>query len=249
MLDAPEQLSASIQQNLERVRGRIAAAAAASSREPDSIRVVVVTKTQPVVVVEAAIAAGARCLGENYPEEAVEKIAAVKDSPPVEWHMIGHLQSRKVKLVVDHFHMMHSLDSLRIAERLERVLAASERKLTVLLEFNVGGEYTKFGWVAEDEAQWERLLPEIEQVARLPHLVICGLMTMPPLRVNPEDNRMCFARLRRLRDFLSTHFPHHNWRELSMGTSSDYEVAVTEGATLVRIGQAILGPRDSSVEK
>jgi len=232
-----------IRQNLERVYGRIEQAAAVSGRQGGDVRLVVVTKSQPVEVVTAAVQAGARLLGENYPEESVAKIEALKDCAGLEWHMIGHLQSRKARLVSEHFDALHSLDSLHLAGKLERLLAERDRVLPVLLEFNVGGEESKSGWQAWDESRWDDLLADVAAVLALPHLQVRGLMTMPPLELEPEAVRTYFARLRRLRDYLASHFPAGIWNELSMGTSGDYEVAIQEGATYVRIGQAILGSR------
>ena len=236
-----------IRRNLEQVQANIQRAAEKSGRDPASVRLVVVTKTQPVVVVEAAIAAGANCLGENYPEEAVRKMMDLKQTVSPEWHMIGHLQSRKAKLVVDHFELMHSLDSLRIAERLERLLAQADRILPVLLEFNVGGEPSKYGWDTSAEDRWENLLPEIEKILSLPHLEVQGTMTMPPFFMNADQTRPYFIKLRHLRDFLKERFPETRWDEMSMGTSVDYEAAISEGATLVRIGEAILGARPTKM--
>jgi pyridoxal phosphate enzyme (YggS family) len=207
---------------------------------------VVVTKSQPVDVVQAAIEAGVRILGENYPEEAVTKIQFLTGQSGVEWHMIGHVQSRKARLVADHFALLHSLDSLKLAQRLDRFAAERNHVLPVLLEFNVGGEESKAGWDASQDARWEALLPETDSILKLPHLSIRGLMTMPPLESNPEDARRFFERLRRLREYLSAQFPQADWRELSMGTSADYTVAVEEGATLVRVGTAIVGARKYS---
>jgi pyridoxal phosphate enzyme (YggS family) len=182
-------------------------------------------------------------LGENYPEEALEKIQALGLIDAVEWHMIGHVQSRKAGLVVGNFALLHSLDSLKLARRLDRFSAEAGRSLPVLLEFNVGGEASKYGWPAWQEGRWQELLPEISEVLALPHLEVRGLMAMPPLGNDPEASRPYFSRLRRLSEFLSENFSPASWHELSMGTSADYEVAVQEGATLVRVGQAILGAR------
>jgi len=228
---------------LQRVRDQIAAAALRSGRDPQSVRLVVVTKAQPLELVRAAIEAGAVLVGENYAEEAVAKISALKEKSEVEWHMIGHVQSRKADLVAGNFNMLHSLDSLKLAGRLERECGLRKRSLPVLLEFNVGGEASKAGFPAWDESRWPDLLPELDQIARLEHLRVCGLMTMPPFSEDPEQSRPYFQRLRRLRDFLALHLPLVEWREQSMGTSIDFPVAVEEGATYVRIGQSIVGPR------
>jgi pyridoxal phosphate enzyme (YggS family) len=236
-------LVASIRENYQRVLDQIADSARRSRREPDDVRLVVVTKTQPLQIVQAAIEAGVRILGENYPEEGVMKIQSLPAQSGVEWHMIGHVQSRKARLVADHFALLHSLDSLKLAHRLDRFAAERNRVLPVLLEFNTGGEESKSGWNASDETRWNGFLPEITELLDLPNLRVQGLMTMPPLGTDPEESRRFFLRLRQLRDHLASHFPQADWRELSMGTSADFEVAVEEGATLVRVGTAIVGTR------
>ncbi|RME91277.1 MAG: YggS family pyridoxal phosphate-dependent enzyme [Anaerolineae bacterium] len=238
-----ENLVERIRERYERALEQIEAAARSAGRDPRDVRLVVVSKAQPLTVVRAAIAAGIRLLGENYPEEAVEKMQALAAETEVEWHMIGHVQSRKARLVAEHFALLHSLDRLKLARRLDRFAAEAGRTLPVLLEFNVSGEATKYGWPAWDENAWEALVPEIAQVLQFEHLRVRGLMAMPPLPREAEESRPYFRRLRRLRDFLSRRFPEIAWEELSMGTSADFVIAVQEGATLVRVGQAILGPR------
>jgi hypothetical protein len=235
-----------IKENMERVQQQMAAAAQAAARPSEEIRLVVVTKAQPVQVLQAAVEAGAIFLGENYAEESVRKIATLGGKLGVEWHMIGHVQSRKAKLVVEAFDMVHSLDSLKLAQKYNQLLTDRHKRMRVLLEFNVGGEEGKSGWQAADVNDWERLLSEIEQVTVLPCLEIQGLMTMPPLSENPRLSLPFFRKLRQLRDYLSNRFQRNSWAELSMGTSSDFEAAIQEGATLVRIGQAILGPRQKA---
>jgi hypothetical protein len=159
------------------------------------------------------------------------------------------VQSRKARLIADHFALLHSLDSLKLAQRLDRFALEQNRILPVLLEFNVGGEENKSGWDASDESKWEIFLPAIKSLLDLPNLRVRGLMTMPPLGTDPEDSRRFFLRLRLLRDHLASAYPQTDWRELSMGTSADYLVAVEEGATLVRVGTAIVGARRSKPEK
>src|SRR5690349_10433356 len=225
---------ASIRKNYLHTLEKINNAAYKSGRKPEDVRLVVVTKTQPNEIVQAAIEAGVRILGENYPEEAVMKIQSLPEQSGVEWHMIGHVQSRKARLVADHFALLHSLDSLKLAQRLDRFAADGNRMLPVLLEFNVGGEESKSGWDASQAARWNAFLPEISTILDLPHLQVRGLMTMPPLESEVEDSRRFFTSLRTLRDHLASQFPQADWRELSMGTSADYPVAVEEGATLVR---------------
>jgi len=236
-------LAEQIRQNIAMVNDRIQLAAQSSGRSLRDVRLVVVTKAQPVEVLQAAIEAGAQILGENYPEESLPKMQTLGRLPGVEWHMIGHLQSRKANIVVEHFDLLHSLDSMRLAEKLERQLAERERILPVLLEINVSGEESKFGWPAWAEEQWDGLIGDLEALFALPHLSVRGLMTMPPLYEDAEKTRRFFVRLRKLGEFLATRFGAQHFQELSMGTSADYPAAVQEGATLVRVGTAIVGPR------
>jgi pyridoxal phosphate enzyme (YggS family) len=244
--------------NYNRVLEQIEQAARAAGRDPDEIKLVVVTKGHPIEAVRHAISAGLRIFGENYAEEGVQKILACSPQSNLEWHMIGHIQSRKARLVCDYYHYVHSLDSLKLANRLDRCMGfadvdSSEKvnrasttlnhRLPVLLECNVSGEESKFGWPAWKEVEWERLLDEITQILELPNLDVRGLMTMAPFLPDPEKTRPYFQRLRRLRHFMQQQLPQSSWKELSMGMSDDFMVAIQEGATLVRIGTAIMGPR------
>ncbi len=245
MTKNPEALLEEEQQIAERYQAvleRIAQAAARAGRAKEDVRLIVVTKGQPLEKALAAVRAGARDLGENYPEEGVAKMQ-VLDQPDLRWHMIGHVQRRKAKLVIAHYDMLHALDSVALAQRLEHLAAEAKRVLPVLLEFNVGGEQSKFGWPAWDESQWDALVPDVEAVLACEHLLVQGVMTVPPPVDHPEAARPYFRRLRSLRDFLARRFPQASWDELSMGMSADFEVAVEEGATWVRVGTAILGPR------
>jgi len=238
-----DKLVSQIRERYEGTLEKITSAAQASGRDPASVRLVVVTKAQPLEVARAAVRAGARILGENYPEESVTKISSFGPESGVEWHMIGHVQSRKARLVIEYFDLLQSLDSLQLARRLDWMAEEAGRILPVLLEFNVGGEASKFGWHAVDQNEWPALYPTIDEILDLKNLAVRGVMTMPPLETNPEEARIYFQTLRLLRDHLAARYPQADWRELSMGTSADYEVAVQEGATLVRIGTAILGSR------
>jgi pyridoxal phosphate enzyme (YggS family) len=159
--------------------------------------------------------------------------------------MIGHVQSRKANLAASHFNFVDALDSLKLAVRLDRFAGETGRRLPVLLEVNVSGEGSKFGYAAWNEAGWDALRPEFEQIAALPNLEIRGLMTMPPFADEPEASRPFFRRMRALQTFLGKRLPQAAWRDLSMGTSLDFPVAVEEGATLVRVGTAILGSREA----
>jgi PLP dependent protein len=232
-----------IQSRYEQTLARIAQTAASAGPPAGAVRLVVVTKGHPVESIQQVVAAGASCLGENYVEEGVEKITALAGIPSLEWHMIGHIQSRKAQPVAQHFHWVHSLDSLKLASRLDRFAGEAGQRLPVLLECNVSGEESKSGMEASDENAWTALLPEIEQISALPNLEVRGLMTMAPFYDDPEQARPCFQKLRRLRETLARRFPQASWDELSMGMSADFEIAIQEGATLVRVGTAIMGPR------
>jgi pyridoxal phosphate enzyme (YggS family) len=253
-----------IQARYETILERISRSAQSVGRDPNGVRLVVVTKLQPVEVIREVISAGARFLGENYADEAVSKMNTLHlqplDSHPVrlpetvaganpigessvQWHIIGHVQSRKARLIGERFHYLHSLDSVKLAQKLDQVCKERERVLPVLLEMNVSGEQSKFGMPAWDELRWNELLPDVISITTFPSLRIKGLMTIAPFFENPEDSRPYFQRLRRLQEYLSNQIPQTEWQELSMGMSGDFDVAIQEGATWVRIGQAILGPR------
>ena len=239
--------AASIQERYEHTLERIEQAARVAGRDPASVKLVVVTKGHPLPSIQAVLEAGARRLGENYVEEALEKMGAsppaAPGSPAPEWHMIGHVQSRKAQAVSERFSWLHSLDSLKLAKRLDRFAGQAGRRLPVLLECNVSGEESKFGLQAAEEGRWADLYPQVEGILALPNLEVRGLMTMAPFLPEPEQARPFFRRLRRLQEHLGQKFPEAGWEELSMGMSADYEVAVQEGATLVRVGTAIMGER------
>ena len=235
------QISA-IRKRITQVHEQIAAAAIRSGRAPEAVQLVTVTKSQPVDVVRAVIAAGAMILGENYAEEAVTKMTELTGTT-ADWHMIGHVQSRKAGLVADNFKMVQSLDSVKLAVKLDRVCSERKGILPVLLEINTSGEADKFGLPAWDEEQWMHLEPVVEEIVGLTHIQVHGLMTMPPFTSDPEQARSYFQRLRRLQAYFFRLFPQTDWSELSMGTSGDFVVAVEEGATFVRVGRTILGER------
>jgi len=235
-----------IRQNYESVLERIHRAAIRSNRAPDSVKLVVVTKTHPTEVVQAVLEAGARYVGENYVEEAVAKIQTMSKGFPVQWHMIGHIQRRKASLVCQYFQYIHSLDSLHLAQRLESISAQQGIILPALLECNLAGEETKFGFPIWQDAIWPELLPDIEQIVNLTHLHISGLMGMAPYFTEAELSRPYYHRLQSFQNYLRRAIPTVDWSELSMGMSGDFEVAIEEGATWVRIGQSILGPRPGS---
>lgn len=240
----------SIRDNYFRTLEKIAAAARRAGRQPQEVKLVVVTKGHPLETVRSVIVAGATCLGENYVDEGLQKIASLAkaDTQGLEWHMIGHVQSRRARPVAEQFAYLHSLDSLKLARRLDEFSGQAGRQLPVLLECNVSGEESKSGFTAWDEPGWAALLDLFAQLLALPNLEVRGLMTMAPFFTRPEEARPYFQRLRRLRDFLRQRLSGTNWDELSMGMSGDFEPAVEEGATLVRIGTAIVGPRSAKAQ-
>jgi hypothetical protein len=222
------------------VRRRIDAAAQRAGRKGAEVQVVVVTKGHPASVVREAYAAGARQFGENRVEELTAKAASLPELQDAVWHMVGHLQSRKVKDLWRGVGMVHSVDRLKIAQRLNAWAGEAGGRLEVLLECNVSGEATKAGWRLADPNSWQEALPEIEAVSRLPHLAALGLMTMAPEGAEPAAVRAVFRRLAELRTYLDERLGLA-WPHLSMGMTDDFEIAVEEGATLVRVGRAILG--------
>jgi len=232
----------SIGARLERVTRRIHEAARRAGRDAAEVRLVVITKGHPTETIRAAYACCLRRFGENRIEEALPKIAELRDLPDLEWHLVGPLQSRKVGLVGEGFALLHAVDRLKIARRLDAEASRAGRVQPVLLECNVSGEPTKAGWRLANEAFWDQDVGELLSAAALPHLEVRGLMTMAPLTADVGTQRETFRRLARLRDFLSARLGR-DLPELSMGMSDDFEAAIEEGATLVRIGRAILGER------
>lgn len=226
---------------------RMARAAETAGRSPEEVGLVVVTKAHSPETVRQAIEAGARVLGENYVQEGVEKMAALRaagvDLSQVEWHMIGHVQSRKAALIAGHFSVLHSLDRVKLAQRLSRFAGEAGHRLPVLVQLNVSGEEGKSGLPAWDGRHQSEVCQAVEEIIACAGLEVQGLMTIPPWSQNPEQARPYFRRLRAWMELLARHFPQTGWRHLSMGMSDDFEVAIQEGATLVRIGRAILGPR------
>ena len=223
-----------LRENIARAQERIAAAERRASRVGE-VTLIAVSKTHPAEAVAAAFHGGLTRFGENRVEEAGPKAEALRDLP-LEWHMIGHLQSRKAGDVFPWASLVHSVDSIKLAGRLSRA-AAGGQTLRVLLQVNVSGETSKEGFAPEE------LPGAVGIVAALPGLRIDGLMTMAPIARDPEEVRPVFRALRGLRDDLARQFPKIAWRHLSMGMTDDFEVAIEEGATLVRIGRAIFGER------
>ncbi len=232
-----------IQQNYVSVVERIRRAAGRAGRDPSDIRLVVVTKTQPVDVIQAVIEAGAIDLGENYVEEAIPKIQALAGNPKIRWHMIGHIQSRKAQEVCQYFQYAHSVDSVKLAERLSRFAHSQIKPLLVWMEYNVGGEESKSGWDITHRENWGNLVPELEKIFSLPDLEFLGVMCVPPYSLDPEASRAYYQLLKDFQSYVRSQLHLNGFTGMSMGMSNDFEVAIEEGSTCVRIGQAILGPR------
>ena len=222
MLDIPA--------NLARVRERVARAAERAGRKPEDVLLIGVSKVVEVERIRAAVAAGVTALGENRVQEAKAKIAEM--GRPVPWHLIGHLQTNKVKDALPLFDLIHSLDRLELAQELERRAAGQGRTVDTLVQVNIASEASKGGF-APDEVGLA-----LEAIARLSHVRVRGLMVIPPEVERAEESRPWFRRLREMAD-------KHGLRERSMGMSGDFEVAIEEGATMVRVGTAIFGPRPS----
>lgn len=216
------------------VKERVTAAALRSDRNPEDVCLVAVSKGQPAEKIATLCRAGQSHFGESYIQEALAKLDAL--ALPITWHFIGHLQTNKAKFITGRFYMLHSLDSFKLAEALNNRLAAQNGRLSVLIQVNLACECQKSG-VREDEL--EQLA---EKLLNLPTLDWQGLMSMPPLSTKPDENRPLFAKLRGLRDAMGRRFGK-NLPQLSMGMSDDFEQAILEGATLVRVGTSIFGPR------
>ncbi|MBN2579834.1 MAG: YggS family pyridoxal phosphate-dependent enzyme [Pirellulales bacterium] len=226
-------LLARIQENLEQVRGRIEAAARRSGRGPEEVRLVAVTKYVGPEAARALSAAGCRDLGESRPQELWRKAEALADLP-IHWHLIGHLQRNKIRRTLPLVGMIHSLDSLRLARAIETEIPSSDRRVPVLLEVNVSGEAAKTG------ISPEAVEPLLAELSGLPHLDVRGMMTMAALEGGPDAARRDFAALRELRNRLLPCCPEGvALTELSMGMSGDFEMAIEEGATIVRVGTAL----------
>jgi pyridoxal phosphate enzyme (YggS family) len=230
--------------NVAEIRERMVSAARCVGRHADDVVLMGVSKTFPAEAIRTAYSAGVRVFGENRVQEFSDKAKAdlLRDLPDAEWHLIGHLQSNKASKAAELFHAVDSVDSLRLAERLNTAAGALAKKLRVLIEINIGGEEAKAG-LQPSSPEFEQLL---QAAPRLEHVEIQGLMAIPPFAENPEETRLHFRKLRELRDAISSRrLPSVGMNVLSMGMSHDFEVAIEEGSTCVRVGTAIFGVRDA----
>ncbi len=227
-----------LKDNIAVVRKNIELACERAGRNPEEVTLIAVSKTKPLSDIEEVIATtDTRDFGENKVQEMVDKYEKV--STPVNWHLIGHLQTNKVKYIVDKACLIHSVDSFNLAKTIEKEAAKRDVTANILIEVNVAEEETKFG------VRCEEVLPLIEQIKDLPHVKVKGLMTIAPFVENPEDNRVYFRTLRDLSlDIASKNIDNIDMSVLSMGMTNDYVVAVEEGATLVRVGTGIFGARN-----
>jgi hypothetical protein len=225
--------------NIERIHQRVARAASQAGRLANDISLIAVSKTHPVAAVAAAVRAGQLAFGENTVQEALTKIPAFP-ARPIEWHFIGHLQSNKARFIPGNFQWLHSLDGLRLAQRLSRLAQEQNARLKVLIEINITGDPARHG-IAPNE-----LAPLLEQLLRenLSSLSLRGLMTIGPHPASDAESRKAFAAVRALREECRQRFALNEFTELSMGMSGDFEPAILEGATMVRIGDAIFGERE-----
>jgi hypothetical protein len=226
-----------IADNLRSIQVRIETAASRTGRDPAQVRLVAVSKTKPAAFVVEAARGGQRLFGENYVQEFISKIREV--SEPVEWHFIGHLQSNKVRQIAGLVTMIHSVDRLSLAQEIDRQWGKIGQVCDVLIEINIACEGTKCGTTTME------VFDLVRQAAEFSHLRIKGLMSMPPFFNDPEESRPYFRELRRIAEEINAQsIPRVEMTELSMGMSGDFEVAIEEGATLVRVGTAIFGERD-----
>ena len=227
-------------ENLQQVNANIEKACAAVGRAPSEITLVAVSKTKPVSMLQEAYDAGARVFGENKVQEIMDKYDQLPSD--IQWHMIGHLQRNKVKYIIDKVAMIHSVDSLRLAQTIEQEAAKKDLVMPILLEVNVAEEESKFGLTTNE------VLPLLEKISIFSHIKVMGLMTIAPFVKNPEENRVYFRKMHQLSlDIKSKCIDNIDMSVLSMGMTNDYEIAVEEGATMIRVGTAIFGARNYNI--
>lgn len=226
-----------LRENFRQVEENIRRACGRAGRDPGDVTLIAVSKTKPVELLREAYDLGTRVFGENKVQEIVEKYEALPKD--IHWHMIGHLQRNKVKYIIDKVDLIHSVDSVRLAETIEKEAAKHDLTANILLEVNVAEEESKFGLKVEEVDQ------VVDEIAKFSHIKVCGLMTIAPFVENPEENRPYFRRLRNLSvDIGGKNVDNVTMSILSMGMTNDYEVAVEEGATMVRVGTGLFGARD-----
>ncbi len=234
-------LTETIQKNYENVISNLHTAAKKANRQMEDVKLIAVSKRQPVEKIQAYILAGGKILGENYPEEGAEK-KAILQAENIEWHMIGHIQSRKSQIAADNYDWIQTIDSVKIAEKLNTALSKTTKPLPVLIEINIAHEESKSGFIY-DKSTIDSFWESIEIINNLEKIKVKGIMVMPPLTTLPEQARVYFAQARVILETINQNYPDLRLTELSMGTSQDYFFAIAEGATMVRVGTAIFGSR------
>jgi pyridoxal phosphate enzyme (YggS family) len=237
-----ESLSQEIKARLADVNEKIAYAAAEVGRDPSDIELIAVTKQKSAAVIKSLVENGVNKIGESYLKEAEFKIELLSDFP-IEWHMIGTIQSGKEKQIAYYFDFIQSVDSVELARQISKFAGQMDKRIPIYLEFNVSGEATKQGFPGWEDSGWDKHIPDVETILELPSIDVRGLMTMAPYSKDPEDSRPYFKKLRKLKDFLNKNISDGNINGLSMGMSGDYQVAIEEGSTMLRIGTAIVGQR------
>ncbi len=225
-----------IEENIKQVEDNIAKACERANRDRSEVTLICVSKTKPASMVEEAYKTGQRNFGENKVQEINDKYPILPDD--IKWHLIGHLQRNKVKYIINKVHLIHSVDSIRLAEQIQHEAEKADKVMNILVQVNVANEDTKFGLqVSETE-------DVVREIAKMPNVHICGLMTIAPFTDNPETNRVFFRKLKQLSvDIKSKNIDNVSMDCLSMGMTGDYQVAIEEGATLVRVGTGIFGER------
>lgn len=229
-----------LKEQLNEVEERIQSACRRAGRSREEVTLIAVSKTKPKELLQEAYDLGIRVFGENKVQELTEKYEVLPKD--IQWHMIGHLQTNKVKYIVEKAAMIHSVDSLRLAETIEKEAARKNRIVRILIEVNVAEEESKFGITVKETT------PLIEKIALYPHIQVCGLMTIAPFVENPEENRIIFSNLHKLAvDINRKNIDNVRVDMLSMGMTNDYEVAIEEGATMIRVGTGIFGARNYAI--
>ena len=223
---------------LEAIKERVKSAAERAGRNPSDIKIVAVSKKKPASQIKELYGCGQRLFGENYIQEAIKKIEGLSNLKDISWHFIGHLQRNKAKFAVRYFDWIETVDSIRLARAINKKAGQIGKKINILVQVNIGREESKSGFLEED------VRGAIEVIRELDNLNLRGLMTIPPRADTAEDSRVWFKKLALLKKQLTNIFPTLSLKELSMGMSRDFEVAIEEGATIVRIGTSLFGPRD-----
>lgn len=243
LLPLERAMDETIQERYLQVKQRIERACVQAERRLDEVKLIVVTKGHSSECISEVVKAGALILGENYPEETLKKMAEIKTDIHPLWHMIGHLQSRKIKMMHPSFSCIHSVDSFELAQKLNHFYEEKNAKIDVLIEVNISGEESKYGFDGSSVEKRESLISTIEAICSFSHIKAIGLMTMPPYADQPTQNEACYNLCREYCEKIQNVTGLSDFKQLSMGTSADFETAIKSGATYIRVGEAIMGKR------